>query len=358
MVGEHGAVALILKLIDELRIAPVGARKQLLKALRKIVMNRHMLPYLQKSTQLTVKVLNTFLKYQENQLRDAVAQRLVKAWERGSFPLYVRRGGPPSVGDTPLYLFTSHRAHPKNEANKQYTRWAKPGKSARPLLNEARRRHVRTTPYAQRPPRGFMTERTHGSTFTQRPQVLETVRAHIREEETDIDPTVGPNANDCPPGWEAIAHRLVRLNINVDFALRFSAAEKFTYDFHGTRCWTPNAIGVEIKELVLSMDCRLWWDVGGRKLKAAITSANPNVDWEISSPVLRSCTAAGSHILRRLLEHHNALKPLELDLAKLSKGADGEAVLEGDKSESADKDRQLGPQGFSRVVGPIWIPRD
>lgn len=78
-------------------------------------MSEHMLPHLQRSTKLAVKVLNAFAKHQEHKLRDALARRLIKAWEHSSFPLYFRAGKqPPDAGvDTPAYHFTSKRENPK-----------------------------------------------------------------------------------------------------------------------------------------------------------------------------------------------------------------------------------------------------
>ena len=169
------------------------------------------------------------------------------------------------------------------------------------------------------PPRAVLTP-----SDCQRRQVLEKVRAHIREDATDIDFTVGPGATDCPPGWESISHRLVRLNVHVELEVRFSPIEHFTYDFQGTRCWTPNVTGVEFKGLELSLACRLWWDVRGRQLKVAVTSAHPSVKWDISARLFGGCTVSsmGAAVFLRqmhgqMLEHHDTQHPLYIDIRKL-----------------------------------------
>ena len=174
------------------------------------------------------------------------------------------------------------------------------------------------------------------------------------------DPTQVDDAHDYPPGWEQIANRLVRLNAHIMFDMRLSQAEHFTFTLHGHRCWTPSVSHVEFKELAFGVNCRMLWDVQGRRLKVAVLSSHPVVRWDISARVFGACTLveAPGIILRRFMEHHGAHNPLEIDIAALSRDETSETDEPAGAAASEKTRGGEEQQEFSHVLGPVWAPKE
>ena len=73
--------------------------------------------------------------------------------------------------------------------------------------------------------------------------------AEAEEVEEEAEEAKQAGANDCPLGWEAVAHRLVRLDAAIEFDIHFGLVERFLYRVDGNRCYTPNLGKFQFKDL-------------------------------------------------------------------------------------------------------------